>query len=214
MTYIGTGCASYETFIDPIIVLLEGLSRQEAGTIRMHLDGLIDSFDLTDFTKLDKSLNEVIYIDTTDDDCRNSVFAEVSSVIGLNPCGFSGAVGCAVRSSTGTTDILLPERVFKPVDYFDWDIPRVAFGTCLDVGSSVPKRYETVVHEAGHALGIRSGRTPEDLRILSQVGPNHADVQKTHHPFVTSSILNSGLSRCSPSQLDVMAIYALYQSRD
>ena len=216
MIYLGTDCASYETFIDRIVVELERRSDQDIETIRTHLNGLVDSFDLTEFTKQDKARNEIIYVDVTDEDALNLLFSEVSSKIGLASCGVTGdPVACAVPDPAGgeTVDILLPERVFRPTDHFDWDIPRVIFSSCEDVGFAVPARYSTLVHEAGHALGIRSGRTLEDLKIL-RLGPDYDDPQKIHHSLVADSTVKSGFNPCSPSRLDVMVIYALYQSRD
>ena len=206
MTYLGTYCASYEIFIDRIVVELETRSGQDTETIRTHLNGLVSSFDLTEFTKQDKARNEIIYVDVTDELGLNILFSEVSSKIGLASCGVTGGpVACAVPDPAGggTVDILLPDRVFKPASYFDWDIPRVAFASCEDVGHAVPARYATLIHEAGHALGIRGGRTPEDRSS-----------QAIHHSFVADSTVKSGSNPCSPSRLDVMAIYALYQSRD
>ena len=66
MTYLGTDCASYKIFIDRIVVELETRSGQDTETIWTHLNGLVGSFDLTEFTKQDKARNEIIYVDVTD----------------------------------------------------------------------------------------------------------------------------------------------------
>ena len=70
----------------------------------------------------------------------------------------------------------------------DEDVERedVKFNQCQSVLSA----HETLLHEAGHALGIK-GRP---------------------HPGIPSSVMNL-LSEpdCSPHPLDIMAIYALYQ---
>ena len=62
---------------------------------------------------------------------------------------------------------------------------------------------ETLVHEAGHVLGIRGSR---DARI-----PND-----DHHPLLTDSVMSYGANlrySCSPTPFDVMAIYAIYQTK-
>ena len=66
-------------------------------------------------------------------------------------------------------------------------------------------RYSTLVHEAGHALGITGGKTG--------IG------RERFHPNrdVRDSVMSYGRIRnlsYSPLPLDVMAIYALYQTVD
>ena len=64
-------------------------------------------------------------------------------------------------------------------------------------------RYGTLVHEVGHALGVRSADDVDD--------PND---QARHHPNSTGSedsALGLGGSYCSPTPFDVLAMYALYQ---
>ena len=62
--------------------------------------------------------------------------------------------------------------------------------------------YDTLVHEAGHALGIRAGR------------------MGTQHPNTRDSLMNSkntdelAILYCSPTPLDLLAIYTLYQTAD
>ena len=65
--------------------------------------------------------------------------------------------------------------------------------------------YRTALHEAGHALGIRYGVRYEE----------GVDDQGTHHPSTLDSVMSQSPSiYCSPHPLDVMAIYALYQTVD
>ena len=63
-------------------------------------------------------------------------------------------------------------------------------------------RYGTLVHEVGHALGVRSADDVDD-----------PDDQARHHPnsWVRDSTLRLGGSYCSPTPFDVLAMYALYQ---
>ena len=66
-----------------------------------------------------------------------------------------------------------------------------------------------MVHEGGHALGITGGLD----------GGHLDDGQGRFHPRKTTvrdSVMSYGRKdsvSCSPSPLDVMAIYALYQNR-
>ena len=216
MTYLGSDCANYLRFIDRILFELVSISDLSVDMIRSHVNGLIDNFDLTEFTEQDRDRNEIIYVDVSDDDESNLVFAEVSERIGLARCGVSGGpVACFVPGSAGnsTGDILLPERVYKTTHYFNWELPRVVFNECDGAGPFVPNRYATIVHEAGHALGIRSGTTSED-QVIRALGIYHSDAQKIHHSQVFDSTVNEDSNPCSPTPLDVMAIYALYQSRN
>ena len=89
----------------------------------------------------------------------------------------------------------------------------VPFNTCdaESIGT-----YETLIHEAGHALGIRNAS--------SVASGWHRNLW--HHPSTYESlmsyegiVLRTGLSAsqlpddpdCSPHPLDVLAIFALYQ---
>ena len=63
-----------------------------------------------------------------------------------------------------------------------------------------------LVHEAGHALGITYG--PERQYPEGKEGDRH-------HPTVEDAAMSYELTPdCSPHPLDVMAIYALYQTVD
>ena len=65
------------------------------------------------------------------------------------------------------------------------------------------KTYEHLVHEAGHALSIGHGLTGKD--------------QNAHHPnmYISESTMSYGAKQgCFPHTLDIMAIYAIYQTVD
>lgn len=121
--------------------------------------------------------------------------------------------------------------------------PPVVFNTCLDAGSPKTKdegffAYATMVHEAGHALGLSNfsyaalfegtvaSSLPERLRDLLNFDEdqqpyevahptipdsamNYDQNEKIRHPGVGTSFSEPD---CSPHPFDLMAIFALYQS--
>lgn len=102
-----------------------------------------------------------------------------------------------------STDILLNGKKFEITSHFSWDIPDLTFSSCRDPKSANSTRYATLVHEAGHALGVRgterSGGTEDQI----------------HHSQIEDSVMKSGsFDTCAPTPFDLMAIYALYQADD
>ena len=72
----------------------------------------------------------------------------------------------------------------------------VRLNTCLAQSSAPYNGYETLVHEGGHALGLRG----------------HPGLVKPA-PFRDTALKPDKDRGCSPHPLDVLALYALYQSR-
>ena len=123
----------------------------------------------------------------------------------------SSTLACAIRSETedrsiSTTDIFLRRSKLEgdlltiPGGDVDVDQSDVQFNRCADATAIA---YPVLVHEVGHALGIRSG----------DVGSG----SDTSHPtMITKAVMYGGLNDetgCSPNPIDVMALYAIYQSR-
>ena len=114
-----------------------------------------------------------------------------------------------VRDSAGnllgkrfTSDIIIRRAPFK-----DESITAAAsdprFNACPNEND---RAYSAFLHEVGHALGIGGGDAMK----------NGAKWDSRGHPnnVITDSVM--GVYRrdlCSPTPFDVMAIYALYQSR-
>lgn len=75
----------------------------------------------------------------------------------------------------------------------------ILFNHCHELTDSQVFIYETLVHEAGHALGVGKG--------TSGTG------QGKHHSHVTDSVMSYRGSdpKCSPTPLDVLALFAIYQ---
>ena len=84
----------------------------------------------------------------------------------------------------------------------------ISFNTCSGSGAPDFTNYETMLHEAGHALGL-SGFTWR--RFWSQTPA---------HPTIPGSVMNYNSKvpkihnepDCSPHPFDMMAIEALYQT--
>lgn len=67
--------------------------------------------------------------------------------------------------------------------------------------------YSILIHELGHALGIRNGTDGQ--------GTDGQD-QQQHHPnknLNDDSVLDHSVTPCAPTPLDVLAMYALYQTK-
>ena len=139
-------------------------------------------------------------------------FEEISKSVGLGHC----ETGCAATSNPGsatmnsTTDIVISlshinqfARVLTAASFPGGDtVPSkgdVHFNSCGETNEI----YKTLVHESGHALGIGYGNTGTD--------------QARHHPNerIIESALSYGVEHgCFPHPLDIMALYAIYQTVD
>ena len=233
MTYLnGESCADYEVVLDKIVDRFASrgnhdLTASEKASLSQFLGSL---GELTDADADNSLQNEVRVIDDSagskyDRLIDIAVFPEFSKELGLANCVFAtGVGGCAVPRHTHPitnitfTDILLRGSTFASdpltLPGTDLSVERddTPFNTC-----SAPRigAYETLLHEAGHALGIRDGN-------------GHADWESSviHHPTTADSVMSyeSTYLRtdnthklpddpdCSPHPFDVLAIYAMYQT--
>lgn len=80
----------------------------------------------------------------------------------------------------------------------DFSTDDVRFNTCLTSDDRPYSAYSTVVHEAGHVLGISGGH------------PSVYDAVMNYDWLVGGPLFEE--PDCSPYPLDIMAIYALYQT--
>ena len=138
-------------------------------------------------------------IDVDTDNLPDWIFREVGKDIQISQdCDRACTVISHSRDANGTlvrtADIFLvdPYHVRRLIDLSGGvEIP---FNTCPDTTDNYNVPYSSLVHEAGHALGIFG----------------------FSHPTMFDSIMSytAAFSRpnCSPYPLDVAAIYALYQS--
>ncbi len=86
-----------------------------------------------------------------------------------------------------------------------------SFNPCPNTNDDYNYSYSSLVHEAGHALGVRTG--------------NDGAGQLIHHPTIAGSVMSyEGRPQpdetvlhddpdCSPHPADILAIFALYQTR-
>lgn len=95
----------------------------------------------------------------------------------------------------------------------------VKFDYCLNSSGDVEKlrQYETMIHEAGHALGLSaySIRKLFEYYTTRPGDPSRQSIYSFSHPDIHDSVMNYGdTSNCSPNAIDIMAIHALYQTLD
>ena len=210
-------CADYSKFVAEVVTQVKSFvqgHRPPAGIpptdseIEAHATELLDKFDQSRIKitrDLDERLNEVFMFD---DSSANAVtvdaFEEISNRVGPGWCPYA----CTFFPTPllNTVDISLRASRFQISDLNvpgaddTADAGEISFNSCQNVHF----RYATLVHEAGHALGITGGKTGVE--------------QDRFHPNkkILDSVMSYGQNpsvSCSPTPLDVMAIYALYQSR-
>ena len=205
--------------------------------VRDIVEGLLTEFrdrrvispTLPDVQNRDEALNEVLMFDDVAG-IENvllevGAFPEFSEDLGYPECAYlPNALGCAQRTPFGsghTTDIFIKRSTIgnDPLVVPGGDITPskddIVFSNCPEgyyQGAGTSRRrttsaYEILIHEAGHASGIQSGR--------------QGTGQDAHHPNLERSIPSVmnynrkvGVDEpdCSPHPFDVMAIHALYQS--
>lgn len=169
---------------------------------------------------------------------KMGVFPDFSERLGIATCVFAdlkedrGPTACAAprhmhRDKGWVTDILLPWDRFRA----DIALMTVPGGLDSDGGVTVDRddvrfnscdaerlgAYEVVLHEGGHALGIRNARSlaqgwEKNLVHHPSIYESVMSYESPYEPKPgeTSSVLPDDPD-CSPHPLDVLAIYALYQ---
>ncbi|MDE2842880.1 MAG: hypothetical protein OXN21_05810 [Chloroflexota bacterium] len=193
-------------------------------------------YNIDNYTQImadDRAQNEVKLVDEEADETqpirdRAVSFSEVSSLIGLTTClSEYDALGCASSQEDPRTgrvyaDILLPFRQNEldtelEIPGRDGVVDRTdaPFSGCL----STTDRYVTMLHEAGHALGI-TGLAPLEDDWNSFV-PGHSTIPGSlmnpdglelyKQGWGKSRLLKSE-RECGPHPWDIMALYALYQT--
>ena len=94
-------------------------------------------------------------------------------------------------------------------------------GKAVDSQGQSIVAYLIPLHEAGHALGMSGASIPKSILAGLPIGPLTTPAYKESHPTVRESVMNyddkvykGGANEhdCSPHPLDVMAVWALYQT--
>ena len=97
-----------------------------------------------------------------------------------------------------------------------WHEEDVQFNYCTDSAFITPSEpmaadkpgnvYATLIHEMGHALGLHHGNTQHPQKPQSRNHPNSNIFQS----LMRHKTING--QNCSPHPLDIMALYAIYQT--
>ena len=238
MTSVEAECADYSDYVEDIEAEIDdlrsdisngdALSDQQVLYLRTFVEGLEG---IVYVRPLDRIWSEIKMVNVSGlypelhsvGNNNNSVirFDELASEIGLSKCIFdlddAGTKGCAVPEPRKTltnlntlreivsTDILLHQE--NLLEDIGSDPPSlsggdVRFNKCP---TDSHRAYQTLVHEAGHALGIREGDTDD---------PYYRDHPlESQSPVTVMSYNTSAGLRCSPHPFDILAIYAIYQTR-
>ena len=237
MTYVGATCADYTEAIADVarefnVASGRVLTAAELNNLRSYLSSLDY---LTSVQTDDEEFNEIIMVNNVSGPYAQfkqaGIFPEFSEDLGIGSCVFNEAPrACATPRHVNSeghviTDITLSKSrhgigpVNVPGGDEIVDESDVRFNTCPGwrIGDDRYKAYATMVHEAGHALGIRDGGWDK----------NWAE-STIHHPTTAESVVNYELTNlkaagsqftlppepnCSPHPLDIMAIYAIYQTK-
>ena len=225
MTHVGSQCADHAAEHSTAVARMEQMKSE---TLTTSQSKMVESFmkTLSTYTSAldkDRELNEVILLDEATAPHKHyasvAVSSEVSEVFGFLDCSSEASPGCADPDLKSlTTDIFLNLQLLdqdsSSLDIPDDDIlnarPNLVFP---DACNPKTDAYETLVHEAGHAVGIGGGE-----------GENQG---RRNHPTIFYSIMNySGMpfveiqdeiirpneTDCSLYPFDIMAIYSLYQN--
>ena len=227
-------CADYSEAIrvahDEVINRLVGqqLTDEQRRVINDDIKGIVEAtHNWLNINEEDMTLNEIMMIDDTVGIYKDFKVAKISwdlSVsLGFATCALEDWVAaCAVPRHGNITDILLrydevkSDTLDKPGGDDDVDRSDSLLNTCT--GRRGDGTYYYLIHEAGHALGIRDGEGHDDWQG-----------SVNQHPTIRGSVMNyenRNLKKrgrgpalrlpsepdCSPHPFDVMAIFALYQT--
>ena len=230
--YESGDCADYTLFINEAadiafdsVTIGDILTPEEMAEIRSEIQAEIESMfqSLADMG-LEPQYDQILLHDARTSEVRLTngpnvwflttvgAFPELSTSFGLDSCGFTEN-GCAITTGIDyprrgpVTDILINYARYAAAE--PKQPARVQYDLCVDesgspMNGSVDQRlYRTLVHEVGHALGIRF---PESQGIPTLSHPNSR---------LNDSVMSyesTAYNLCSPTQLDRLAVHAIYQS--
>ena len=205
-------CAQYTQVINDIRVEveIELAATTEETVSREIIERVVSNLHYhADFLNEDLRYNEIIMYDDRPTANAPVEFSELGGYIGFFWCGkevpmcaYTPEAAWSVLSLESgrlftypfhTRDIAISQSYFEANDeYLSVSRPDVTFNVCTTLVDFKYYTYFGIVHEGGHVLGI------------------------VRHPAQRDSVMNGFANEpvCSPHPLDIMAIYALYQSRD
>ena len=223
-------CYDFGDLVDQILDEYDELSPPKPG-IRKHVKAVLNGMQNIGMTQEGESAaNEIWMIDDTRAPATHLYFSSVSRLVARRAC--TGGIACVGHTAIledesitafdeedfigldelhrtivkVTSDILINKSMFEEAALTKLEAG-VRFDTCKGAGA-VYYAYTTLVHEAGHALGL-SFRSVNVGDAMLSVG--------YHHPSTNLGRVAMGrstaIAACTPFPLDVMAIYALYQTR-
>ncbi len=241
MVHESGDCADYDAVYEDIRKKYAAQFGQKLSPAELaQLQQYLMSLDILTSAQVDdKEANEIIMIDNATGGTYEGLktmglFSELSKVwglqyeLGLVECVFA-PTACATRlhfndDKGWTSDIFLAQSSYgmgpfdipgglDPGGGVTVDRDDVRFNTC---GAPDLGVYQTLVHEAGHVLGIRNGSRVQDW---SDDVVHHPSIYESVMSYETPYELKPGDADsvlpndpdCSPHPLDVLAIYALYQ---
>ena len=230
MTYLkNEPCADYgavmQAIMEEFVTRKVPMTIEEEKALREEVRKFLENLDkYTTAQTDDTERNEVIMVDEMAANYSRlkelTLFPEMAEELGLNECVLGAA--CAVprhehKELGAITDILLPGSILTypptiPGGDNNVDLSDTPFNTC----PSYP--YFVLVHESGHALGIRDGSI--DDTIWTDVVIHHPSIGGSVMSYKMTNLKQAGQGthiladepNCSPHPFDIMAIYALYQS--
>ncbi len=227
MTYNSGPCTDFSEIISEAVKIVRAAEEDarpfDIDRIAGDIKAAANMLERVGLSWNDSTLNEIIMFDDVDMTgtdyylWKTAIFPEIAPYIGHLWCwGKTETIACAVPTEIEpraenvgfTTDIFIRrERVrhdplILPGGDTIVDRDDIPFNTCPD--NSV---YGAMVHEAGHALGLRSGAG------VPAGHPYDRSAVAGERPFGTVMWGELVESSCSPQPIDIMAIYALYQSR-
>lgn len=183
-------CADYSVAIKKVRDKIKDMPNYSSS----HIHSLLDEIGLLDITNTDSGLNEIIKLSERYSDLRTKEFAPR---LRIHRC-IINADACAPHiEGWSTTDIIITARVSHltsliiPGNDTQFHSDDVKFNTCSTIV------YAQIVHEVGHALGIRDHGTGALQSVMNY---------EAFGPFGREQY-----AACSPHPLDVMLAYALYQ---
>lgn len=241
-TYIQVITQSVKQSLSPTDELPTGTPSEKE--LEDHITNLINIYldtNLKSNMNKDKNLNEIRMIQNGryTAHLNNMHFVQIATASGINTgCITSQFTACAIPTQTPRFGIPFLDNVHRSTDIHImrtrvqpppgetltsahlpgndtvWDDQDVKFNYCtasnFNQKENPANTYEVLMHEIGHALGLFDGA------IYPQpTDPN----QNRNHPnmMIYQTLMSHDTvegQSCSPHPLDIMALYAIYQTED